>query len=50
MSRETYTYKVKAIVAAKDLLYGEKVIEAIRAAQTISEIEKIMVSARRNSN
>lgn len=50
MSRETYTYKVKAMAAAKDLLYGEKVIEAIRAAQTISEIEKIMVSARRNSN
>lgn len=48
MSRETYTYKVKAMTAAKDLLYGERVIEAIRAARSISEIEKIMINARKN--
>lgn len=46
MSREVYDYKRKAITAATDLFYGEKVIKAITQADTVGEIARIMKSAR----
>lgn len=46
MSRETYNYKRKAIVTAKDLLYPQSVILRLKAATTESEIARIMKTAR----
>lgn len=40
------TYKQTAAEAAKDLCYGEEVIERIRAATTHGEIERILRDAR----
>ena len=40
-------YKCDAIQAAKDLCYGEKVIERLREAKTEGEIARIMITARR---
>ena len=47
MSKETYTYKRKAISAAKQLFYPQSVILRLQAATTESEICRIMNTARR---
>lgn len=39
-------YKRQAIKAAKDLLYGNKVIKKIKKAKTEGEIDRIMRAAR----
>ena len=39
-------YKIQAIKAAKDLLYGDKVIEKIKKAKTEGESDRIMRAAR----
>ena len=46
MSREVYTYKQKAIAAAKQLYYTESVIKKLKAATTEIEISRIMKTAR----
>lgn len=46
MSRETYNYKRTAIKTAKDLLYPQSVILRLQAATTVSEIARIMKTAR----
>ena len=46
-SNKLYIRKKKAIQAAKDLRYGKSVIEQIENAETIGQIETIMVSARK---
>ena len=50
MDREFIAFKRNAIKAAKDLLYGEKVIRQIETATTISEIDKIMRNTRKGLN
>lgn len=40
-------YKETALQAAKDLLYPEKVIKQIEAAQTCNEISRIMTTTRK---
>lgn len=40
-------YRQRAIDAATQLMYGEEVVEKIRAAKTNDEIEHIMVTARK---
>lgn len=40
-------YRSDAIEAANDLLYGDEVIQQIKEAKTVAEIERIMVSARK---
>ena len=47
MSKETYTYKRKAISAAKDLHYPESIIVQLQSAMTEKEIEFIMRNARK---
>lgn len=41
--------KSRAVKAAKDLFYGDDVVNAIENATTVGEIEHIMVSARRKN-
>lgn len=38
--------KSRAVKAAKDLFYGDDVVESIEKASSVGEIEHIMVSAR----
>lgn len=45
-SKEMQIYRPHAIEAAKDLYYGEDVINKIKAAKTVGEIERIMKTAR----
>lgn len=40
------SYKSSAIRAAKDLLYGDDIINQIKAAKSDIEVEKIMYTAR----
>ena len=40
------TIQYNAIVAAKELLYGDAVIEKLKSAKTSDEINRIMRSAR----
>ncbi len=47
MSRETYNYKRHAIKAARELYYPTEVIMQLQSATTESEIERIMVMARK---
>lgn len=42
----TEAYREDAIKAAKDFRYGDDVIEALKEAKTIGQMEKIMVTAR----
>ncbi len=42
------SYKQTALNAAKDLCYGPEVMQAIIDAKTNTEIERIMINARRN--
>lgn len=44
---EISQYRNWAIRAARDLYYGNSIIQKLRAAKTESEIEHIMVSARK---
>lgn len=46
MSRSDYAYKRKAISAAKQLQYGNDVVEMLKRASTESEIIRIMTNAR----
>jgi hypothetical protein len=43
---EEYKYKRFAINAAKDLLYPDTVIEAIKRAKSENEISRILTKAR----
>ncbi len=45
--QEKECYRARAINAAKDLCYGELVINLIKEAKTNNEIEHIMVNARK---
>ena len=47
LSSEVHEYQKDAITAAKDLNYGEKVIYKLKRAKTISEIARIMTTARK---
>lgn len=47
MESEFKLYKKQALKAAKDLFYGKDVIRRINDATTISEIDRIMRSARK---
>ena len=40
------TYKEDAIQAAKELMYGDKVIERLKKAKTEADICRIMATAR----
>lgn len=40
-------FKKQAIKAAKDLLYGNEVVKQLEAAKTISEMDRIMKTARK---
>ena len=40
------SYKNKAIIAAKDLHYGDEVVKKIKAATNDAEIARIMNTAR----
>ena len=40
-------YKKDAMTVARDLCYGPKIILQIHDAKSISEVERIMVSARK---
>lgn len=44
---EISQYRNWAIKAARDLYYGNGIVQKLRAAKTESEIEHIMVSARK---
>lgn len=46
MKNEKESFRRNAITAAKDLFYGNKVIQDLLDAETIEEIQKIMVNAR----
>lgn len=46
MSRETYNYKRTAIRTAKELQYSQPVIERLKLAESVSEIARIMRTAR----
>ena len=39
-------YRKQAMIAAKDLCYGNEVIEKIKAAKNDAEIERIMNTSR----
>lgn len=41
------SYRKFALKAAKDLCYGEEVIDLIKNAKNNEEIERIMISARK---
>lgn len=49
MSKETYTYKQKAITAAKQLFYSKEVILRPHKATSESEIARIMKTARESN-
>ncbi len=49
MSREIYDYKRYAIKAARELDYPTEIISRLRIAQSETEIEKIMVTARKGN-
>lgn len=46
MSRDLYNYKRKATTAARDLCYDVSVISRIANATSITEIARIMKTAR----
>lgn len=48
MSREAYNYKRKAVSAAKDLCYSTETINKLKSAQSVAEIERIMITERRS--
>lgn len=49
MSRNTYNYKRKALVAARDLCYPQHIITRLQSATTETEIERIMIQARKEN-
>lgn len=49
MPSEVNVFRKQAIKAAKDLLYGEEVIKALKNAKTESEIDRIMKTARKKT-
>lgn len=46
MSRDAYNYKRTAIRTARELQYSQSVIERLKSAESISEIARIMRTAR----
>lgn len=46
MDEEFKTYKKDAVKAAKELRYGDNVVNRIKAAKTEAEIQRIMVTER----
>ncbi len=49
MSKDMYNYKRHAIKAAKDLYYPREIISRLQSATTESEIERIMIAARKGN-
>ncbi len=49
MSKETYNYKRHAIKAARELCYSKEIISRLQSAVTESEIERIMITARKGN-
>lgn len=47
MKRELYFHKKKSKTAAKELKYGQEVLDKIDAAKNIEEINRIMHDARK---
>ncbi len=47
MDSDTKVFKKQAIKAAKNLCYGEEVINKLEAATTIAEMDRIMKTARK---
>lgn len=50
MNKTEPTYKKQAIKAAKELRYGETIINRLKEADTDGEIERIMIGARKGIN
>lgn len=48
LKQELKTYRKQAITAAKDLLYGTVVVDNIKNAESVGEIERILLKARKN--
>lgn len=46
MQEDLKSYRHQALVAARDLRYDNKVITAVKKAKSITEISKIMTTAR----
>ena len=47
MESEVKQFKRQAVKAAKDLFYGDEVVKQLEAATTISEMDRIMKTARK---
>lgn len=47
---ELEVYRRQSIEAAKDLCYGKDVVNDIKAAKSVSEIERIMIAARKRKD
>lgn len=48
LRHELKAYRKQAVIAAKELLYGDVVIIDIQKATSIGEIERILSTARKN--
>lgn len=46
-SNDLVIFRRQAIKAAKDLCYGDEVIEKLKAATTINEVDRTMRTARK---
>lgn len=48
LKQELKLYRKQAITAAKELLYGNVVVNNIKNAGSVGEIERILIAARKN--
>ena len=48
LKQELKLYRKQAITAAKELLYGNVVVNHIKNAGSVGEIERILIAARKN--
>ena len=48
LKQELELYRKQAITAAKELLYGNVVVNNIKNAGSVGEIERILIAARKN--
>lgn len=46
-SNDLVIFRRQAIRAAKDLCYGDEVIEKLKAATSINEVDRVMKAARK---
>lgn len=47
LKQELKRYRKQAITAAKDLLYGNVVVDNIKNAGSVGEIERILITAKK---